>query len=590
MTRTGVTTRRVVLGSLGSLIGMGVLAACGGAGTATKPADTKPAAQPTTAAAIQPPTAAPTVAASAPTPAAKPAEPTKPAAATAAPAAKPTEAPAQKPAAAVKRGGQLRILQTNDFVSMDPIHASGPTARACYDWLLAWRPNAQGQYAVEPMLAKSWETSGNKLIFKLREGVKFHDGSDLNAEVVVWNLKRMVQNPKSFAKNYLAAVDVEAPAQAVDPMTVQVNLKRPSAAILSSLSDANGNTAIVSKKAADEKGEEWLKTNPVGTGPYTFVSWASGDRLVVKKFDSYWQPAPDGKAYPYTDGITYRVIIEASTQFNEMRAGTADHIANIRGRDVPAAKQIAHANYIESPFNGVKRQYFFNALKPPFNDNLKLRQAIHHAIDRESMAKALGAGLGIPLPYEFVPGAVGYDTSVPSYKFDLDRAKALIAESGVKTPQEVRLTVHSREVDQQQAQLIQAMLEKIGVKINIDVVERVAWGEKVRLQNNFEMATRQSGVAVDPTDDLLVTWAESGNSAYHRAKVPGLIELLNQADAEYDQKKRHDLFVKAQGLMHESAWFGYMWFENGNFLVHKRIEGFSGAWGSLREWQWWINE
>ncbi len=134
------------------------------------------------------------------------------------------------------------------------------------------------------------------------------------------------------------------------------------------------------------------------------------------------------------------------------------------------------------------------------------------------------------------------------------------------------------------------MLDKIGIKVDLDIVERVAWGEKVRIQNDFEMATRQSGVALDPSNDLLQTWAESGNSAYHRATVPGLREKLAQADAEYDDAKRHQLFVEAQQLMHESAWFGYMWFENGSFLVHKRIQGFPAPWGSLRAEEWWINE
>jgi ABC-type transport system substrate-binding protein len=146
--------------------------------------------------------------------------------------------------------------------------------------------------------------------------------------------------------------------------------------------------------------------------------------------------------------------------------------------------------------------------------------------------------------------------------------------------------------DVQQAQMLQQMVDQIGVKLNLDVVERVAWGEKVRIQNDFQMASRQSGVAVDPTDDLLVTWAEGGNSAYHRAKVAGLLDTLQNADAEYDSKKRHDLFVQAQKLMHESAWFGYMWFELGNYLVHKRVQNFAQIWGAnaLREWEWWINE
>ena len=134
------------------------------------------------------------------------------------------------------------------------------------------------------------------------------------------------------------------------------------------------------------------------------------------------------------------------------------------------------------------------------------------------------------------------------------------------------------------------MVDKLNIKLNLDVVERVAWGEKVRIQNDFQMASRQSGVAVDPTDDLLITWAEGGNSAYHRAHVDGLIDTLHQADAEYDTAKRQAQFVQAQKLMYESAWFGYIWFEPGNFLVNKRIQGFPATWGSLREAEWWIGE
>lgn len=495
--------------------------------------------------------------------------------------------------ASIKRGGQATILQTNDFVSMDPIYASGPTAAACYDNLLAWRPGANGTYGVQPSLATAWETSADKIVFHLRNGVKFHDGSDLTADVVAWNLTRMVQSPKSFATNYLSAVDANHPATVVDPLTVQVNLTRPSAAVLANLSDAaaqGNNTMIVSKRAVDDNGEAWLALNPVGTGPFKFVSFASGDKLVVQRNDNYWRTGADGKPLPYLDGITYRVIIEATTQFNELRAGTSDFAMNILGRDVPAAKQIAQATYTESPFSGNKRQYFFNSLKPPFQDNLNLRQAIHHAIDRDAIAKAVGGGFGFALPYEFVPGAIGYDSNAPYYEFNLDKARQKLQDSGVTTPLEVRFTVHNREQDVQQAQIIQQMVDKLGIKLNLDVVERVAWGEKVRIQNDFQMASRQSGVAVDPTDDLLVTWAEGGNSAYHRAHVSGLIDTLHQADAAYDTAKRQDLFVQAQKLMYESAWFGYLWFEPGNFLVNKRIQGFPATWGSLREAEWWLTE
>jgi ABC-type transport system substrate-binding protein len=585
MARPARTTRRLFLIGGGGLATAGLLAACG----ATPATPTQAVAGPTaTPRALIPPTAPPAQAAATTTRAAGAAA-TAPAAG-AAPTA--TAVPASSAApAAIKRGGQLRIMQINDFVSMDPIYASGPTASACYESLLAWRPNAQGQYGLQPLLAESYDASGTALTFKLRPGVRFHDGSDLTAEVVAWNIARMVQDPKSFAANYLLAVDRQSPATVVDPLTVRVNLTRPSSAALTSLSDANTNTFIVSKKLADEKGAAALQATPVGTGPFKFVSFNSGDKLVVAKNENYWKKGADGQALPYADGITYRVIIEATTQFNEMRAGTSDLMANVRGRDVPSAKQIATARYLDSPYNGVKRQFFFNALKPPFKDNLPLRQAVHYAIDRDAIAKALGAGLGVVLPYELVPGQIGYSDKIPAYTYDPEKAVATLKAAGVTTPVPVRLTVHNREVDQQQAQLIQAMLDKVGIKVTLDVVERTAWGEKVRINNDFEMATRQTDVKIDPTDDLLITWAEEGNSAYSRAKVPGLIDTLKAADAEYDQAKRQALFEKAQTLMYESAWMGYMWFEQGNFLVHKRVQGFPDTiWGSFREQEWSISE
>jgi len=158
-------SRRAALAGIGGIAATSILAACGGSSAATP---TTAGKAPTTAA-IVPQIVTPAVVA-ATTTSASAAAPTVPSA-SAVSVANPTTT-----SATVKRGGQLRIMQINDFVSMDPIFASGPTASACYDWLLAWRPNAQGQFAVQPLLAKSWDVSGNTIVFKIQENVKFHDG------------------------------------------------------------------------------------------------------------------------------------------------------------------------------------------------------------------------------------------------------------------------------------------------------------------------------------------------------------------------------------------------------------------------------
>ena len=134
------------------------------------------------------------------------------------------------------------------------------------------------------------------------------------------------------------------------------------------------------------------------------------------------------------------------------------------------------------------------------------------------------------------------------------------------------------------------MLEQVGIKLTLDTVEPSAWNEKVRVTGDFELATRQGGTVADPSQDLLLAWAEGSHAAFDRAKVPGLLDALQKADAEPDERRRHQLFVEAQRLMHASAWSGTLWFENGNVLVHKRIQGFPAGWGSRREAEWWINE
>ena len=141
------------------------------------------------------------------------------------------------------------------------------------------------------------------------------------------------------------------------------------------------------------------------------------------------------------------------------------------------------------------------------------------------MAKAVGGGIGGANKYDLTEGTLGYDPSVPFYSFDLAKAQALIKESGVTTPLNVRLTVITREADLQQAQILQQMLDKIGVKIDIEGLERGAWGQKVRQSNDFEMATQQTSTPLDRTRSRRA-WAPDGPAAYVRPSEPQIQDCL----------------------------------------------------------------
>ncbi|MFN8524029.1 MAG: ABC transporter substrate-binding protein [Chloroflexota bacterium] len=560
VTRRAMMQRTAALAALGGPLAL--LTACGQSAAPAKPAAPAQgsAPAPTTAPAVKPAES-------------KPAEVAKPAEAKPAAAAKPT-APEDLQVLATgapKRGGTLKAVVVNDFVTMWPAITTGPTARMCYDWLVRWAKGADGKWGPAPMLAESWDITDKAATFKLRRGVKFHDGSDFNAEAVRWNVETWIKHPKSLAKSDLAFIATDTPAEVVDDYTVKINLKAPAGPLLATLSNAFRTTGIVSKTAYEKLGDAGLNLQAVGTGPFMWESFQSGAQLVVKKNPNYWAKGADGQPLPYLDGVTYRFVPDDSVRFTEVRSGNADICELIRGRDVPAVKQDPNLVYFEDPTAGILHRFFFNGKQGIFKDNLKLRQAIHHAFDREAMAKALGAGLGAVQYYELTPAAVGFDATLPKYEFDLDKAKKLIAESGVKTPLDVRLTVITREIDQQQAQMMAQMLDKIGIKINIESLERVAWGQKVRQANDFEMATQRTDSRIDP-DQMTLPWSADGPAAYIRTDAPGVNSCLDEGRSTTDATKRQAIYAKCQTAMHDSAFWGHMWLLKWNYLMNKRVK------------------
>jgi ABC-type transport system substrate-binding protein len=496
-------------------------------------------------------------------------------------AAEPNKQPAsagQPAAAKPKRGGTLRAVVVNDFTTMWPMLATGPTAVMCYDWLVRWRKGADGRWAAVPGLAESWELGDTSATFKLRRGVKFHDGSDFNADAVAWNAQQWMQHPKSLAKDNLIGVDSQNPATVVDDYTLKINLSAPNGALLAALSDASRNTGIASKAAFESMGGDALNLHAVGTGPFVFEQFQSGSQLSVTRNPNYWDKDADGSPIPYLDKVVYRFVPNDSVRLTEMRSGNADITDTILGRDSITAKGDSSLVYLEDPTLGTRYRFFFNGQKGPFKDNLKLRQAVSYAIDRDAIAKAVGAGVGVAQKYDLTKGALGYDETAPFYTFDLDKAKSLFAQSGAPNGLQIDLVVITREADQLQAQIIQQMLEKIGIKAEISALERVAWGDRVRKQNDFDMGTQRTGTAVDP-DQLSLSWASSGPAAYIRATGPEIEAIHKQFDmgrGTYDAAKRHEIYKDLQTQWFNTAWWGFLWLQPQNYILSKRVKSAPG--------------
>jgi ABC-type transport system substrate-binding protein len=576
-------SRRSLL-AFGAVAGAALLAACGGAAAST-PAPPTPAASGETAS--PPPTAAPLT--------------TKPAASGAAPStgavpaaavtssANATPAAGQAgsgaaasvgtigaaPPSAPRRGGTITALVQNDWVTMDPVYnsASYNPQLMIYDPLFFFAPDDKGNWAPRPGLAEKWEFGDTSGTLKLRQGVKFHDGSDFNADVAKWNVDRMVKDPKSLARSAMQGVDTNNPATIVDDYTLKINLTRPTPSLVERMSQHN--CWIVSKAAFEKMGAEQFAKSPVGSGPFQFVEWKSGDHVTVRRFDGYWQKGSDGKPLPYLDGITFRLIIDDSVRVNEMRAHTGDFTELVPGRDVPGVKGDSQLAYQEASWCGNVYTVIFSSRNGPFSKERKLRQAALYAIDRAAIAKALGGGIGTPLKYLLLPGSLGYDESLPAYGYEPDKAKALMKEAGLDGGVDVTLTAISRELDKAQAEILKQMWDKVGIRTKIDVLERAAWVAKLMTQHApFDVATLRSGFSAGDPDLPFRTfqWSKANFNVANIAD-PKMDELIDKAGGTYDLAARASGYKEAQRYDFDIAYYGYIWMQNWNWVASKRLVG-----------------
>ncbi|MFN8525938.1 MAG: ABC transporter substrate-binding protein [Chloroflexota bacterium] len=564
------SSRRLVLKLALGAGATGLLAACGQQAPAPKAEAPKPAE------AAKP--AAPQVAV-----------PTPPQAAPAQAAAKPTEAPAPakpaeaaKPAAAAKRGGTLKLHRQNDWPTLDPHTAqtSSLDMPLVYDYLTRIDRNpANGAWEVKPSLAASWELPDPQtVLMKLRPNVKFHDGTDFNADAAKWNLERMINHPKSAAKVHTSTIDK---IEVVDPTTLRLKLKAPSPVLFVNLSsDADNATAMISPTWAEKVGDAEIAKSSVGTGPFKLAEYQPSNQITYKRWDGYWKNGADGKPLPYVDEVTVKYQQDWNAALVQLRSGEYDMIIGFAGKDVPTVQSAQNLVYRPVDWQATMYQIVFNAKegkKFAGEKMKKVRQAILYAIDREAMAKALGGGIGAANYYHLVPGQVGYSDKVPKYSFDLAKAKQLMAEAGFASGLEVTMDFISRPEDTQNAQLYQQMLAQIGVKINLQPSERVAWVQKT-LAGDYDMGTFLSGVRPDPDLVLGYRFAKGGPGNYSLWESADLNKLLDEGRVTYDTAKRQEAYEKAQAIITDEAYVGFIWRRSGTIATNKALQGFDTSW------------
>ena len=355
-------------------------------------------------------------------------------------------------------GGTLIFGRGGDSLTLDPIQVlDGESAKVCdmlYDTLIQYREDTTD---IEPALAEAWASSADGLVwtFHLRQGVQFHDGTPLNADAVVFSLTR----PKAVFRDFQA--EFISQIIALDPFTAQISLKMPFAPFINALTGFE--YSIVSPMAVQHFGDNFA-SNPVGTGPFKFVRWDRDDKIVLEANDTHWAGRPS------LDRIIFRSIPDNSVRLMELQQGDL-HVMEFPNPDeIPLIRGDAQLELLMQSSLNVG-YLAMNMDKPPFN-NLKVRLAINHAINKVEIVERLYQGTGIPAKNPIPPTLWSYDDTIEDYEYNPELAKQLLAETGY--PNGFETTLWALPVPRPYipdgfalAEVLQSELRHIGIETQI---------------------------------------------------------------------------------------------------------------------------
>lgn len=382
--------------------------------------------------------------------------------------------PLALPALAQAPRDSVVVCQTLEPPILDPAGGAAAAIREVtydnvFETLLAF--NAEGR--IEPRLAEKIETSADGLIhtITLRAGVTFHDGAALTAEDVKFSFERaMAPDSKNSQKWIFAPIDR---IEARDTRTVIITLKSYVGDFLDGLAWADAT--IFSAKSADK-----AATEPVGTGPYQFVRWNRGDRLVLKRNENYW-----GRK-PAIANATFRFISDPQAQVAALTAGDCDAHTNLSAPEaVPQLRANANLRVSIGRTEG-ETIVAMNNGKAPFN-NPKVREAISKAIDRAQVNEGAISGFGTLIGTHFSPNHPAYVDLTGAVKYDPAGAKRLLAEAGYPNGFSVTLRLPPPAYAQRGGEIVAAMLGQVGIKVSIEPVQWAQWLERVFRQRDYDL-------------------------------------------------------------------------------------------------------
>jgi peptide/nickel transport system substrate-binding protein len=461
----------------------------------------------------------------------------------------------------------LRVALGDDPDILDPTLSRTYVGRIVFAGLCDKLFDINEKLEIVPQLATGYEwTDPTTLVIHLRQGVKFHDDTDLDAAAVKYSLERNVSMQGSFRRSELSAMDR---VEVVDPLTVRIVLKSPSSPFLSQLTDRSG--MVVSPKAAEAAGKDF-GLHPVCAGPFTFKERVPQDRIVLERFPGYWN-----KDAVKLERVVYQPIPDSSIRLANLQAGSLDLVASILPTDVDALRKNSRLRVAITDYLGYQGINFNIANGPRskavISRDARVRRAFELSLDRDALVQVVYAGLYTPTAQAVPPSSPYFIAGVKPPARDVARAKALLKEAGATLPVPVDFMVPNNPDLRQAAEVIQSMAAEAGFDVRITATEFASALQAETRGDYVAFLVGWSG-RVDP-DGNLYSFLHSGGALNTMGySNPAVDKALDDARLTADLAKRREDYTTMWAAERQDLPILYLWTPKNIAGLSAKVEGF----------------
>ena len=469
--------------------------------------------------------------------------------------------PEAEPVPAV--GGTLVYILDDEMDTLD-VHKSGRVFPVCQfmGGGLIIKDTETDEFL--PYLAESWTVAedGMEYEFKLREDVLFHDGTPLTAHDYAWSFNR-AKDPKTQSPTAGASLTGLAIVEAVDDYTLRFRMAWPNSVLMHTLSNPCYHQPL-SQAYVEEMGDDYGR-HPIGVGPFKFKEWVTGERIVLERTPDYaWGPEFTHGGPPFIETIEYRIIPEYATQLAGLEAGEVDHVT-LAPKDLERIQNTGEFQILESGERGSGTHVVMNPTRPPFDD-LLVRRAFNHAVNREPLIKIVRLDQAAPIYGPLTPFTDGYWPEAESfgYDYDMDRARELLAEAGYTPggdgwlekdgqPLVVSLNINSSSPDDVKiAEILQEQFKGLGVQIELEQLESGVLYE-VLGSGDFDMTIETLGW--ENFGIMFAMFHSSMVGAWNRARVTDMNDMISAFTVAPSWDEAVEASNEAQRHVVEQAYF-----------------------------------